>query len=127
MNMNQEKIKDKKIQFYLPVSAQVNNNTIWHREYPYSKGVYDSGGLWAYVRDKSQYEKTQANMSIEKSILECRLNYTKRIGSLYKAIYRGNVYDVSLPDNYEGYAEETKFILTMSVDHNDYKGADVYV
>lgn len=123
MIKNENKIKDKKIQFYLP---QVNEEGIWYKQYPYSQEVFESGGLWSYVRDKTQIEKIQASMSVEKSILECRLNYNPIITNEYKAIYKNQIYDVSLPDNFEGYIEETKFTLTLSVDNNTYTGADVY-
>lgn len=122
MQKNDLKIKDKKVQFYLPV----NEEGMWSRHYPYSRCTHKDGGLWAYIRDKSQIEKIHASMSLEKEILECRLNYNPKINSEYKAIYRNRVYDVSLPDNYEGYTEETKFTLTSSIDNNTYTGDDVY-
>lgn len=118
MNTNQYKIKDKKIQFYLPY--KVDNK--WYKKFPYSEEIFNEGGLWAYIRDKSQIEKLQTNMSLETIILECRLNYNPRINSGFKSIYNGKVYDVGLPDNYEGYTEETKFVLTTSADNNTYEG-----
>lgn len=122
MQKNDLKIKDKKVQFYLPV----NNQGIWSKHYPYTRDSYSDGGLWAYIRDKSQIEKIHASMGLEKAVLECRLNYNPKITSEYKAVYKNQVYDVSLPDNYEGYTEETKFTLTLSIDNNTYLGADTY-
>ena len=118
MNTNQYKIKDKKIQFYLPVKKQGK----WYKNFPYPEEVYNEGGLWAYARDKSQIEKYQTNMSLETEIIECRINYNPIINSGFKAYYKHKIYDVGIPDNYEGYTEETKFILTTSVDNNQYEG-----
>lgn len=118
---NENKIKDKKIQFYLPVKTASG----WRRSYPYSQTMYNGGGLWAYVRTKTQYEKTQSNMAIEKETLECRLNYNPIINQEYKAVYNGKIYDVSLPDGFEWYLDDTKFTLTSSADNTAYEG-DIY-
>lgn len=115
---NENKIKDKKIQFYLP---QKHEN-VWYKHFPYSQEVFNGGGLWAYVRTKTQYEKIQSNIAVEKETLECRLNYNPIINQEYKAVYNNKTYDVSLPDGFEGYLDDTKFILTSSADNTTYEG-----
>lgn len=112
------KIKDKKIQFYLPVQ----NDSVSRRSFPYSPAAYFAGGLWAYVRCLRASEKLSFGATVNDEVYSAELNYNTVIDGRYKAIYRGAVYDVSPADTFEGYVGTTKFTLTRSYDNTEYSG-----
>ena len=124
MNKNPQLIKDKKVQFYLPQIKLETETEITYRKFPYTKAIYDDGGLWAYIRTQSFKEKFQNGYGVELGTKQCTINNNQQINNHYKAIYDGIVYDVSIPDTYEDYVEDMKFVLTEAVDNETYDPED---
>ena len=118
--------KDKKIQFYTPECDEVEGSIVWKKVYPYTQEKYDEGGLWAYVRQLQTSEKFQAGMSVDKAVLKAEINFNSRINNKMKAVFKGEIYDVGLPDDYEFFTDRTNLTLTSSIDNNDYTAEDEF-
>ena len=125
-NIKDAKPKDKKIQYYTPQRDKIDGKIEWKKVYPYDKSKYDEGGLWAYVRQLQASEKFQAGMSVDKTVLKAEINYNKRINNQMKAVFKGEIYDVGLPDDYEFYTDRTNLTLTSSIDNNNYTAEDEF-
>jgi head-tail adaptor len=121
-NKNPQLVKDKKVQFYLPQHNIEADKP--YRKFPYTATVYAEGGLWAHVRSHSFKERFSAGYGVELTVKQCTINNNTEINNHYKAIYNGTVYDVSLPDTYEDYVEDIKFILTETADNQEYSTDD---
>lgn len=118
MSKNPYYVKDKKVQFYLPSYDDINERD--YRKFPYTQTQFTEGGLWAYIRSQSFKEKFQSGYGSELLVKQCIINNNEEINNHYKAIYDGKVYDVSLPDTFEDYVEDIKFILTETADNETY-------
>lgn len=117
------KRKDEKIQVYYAKDIRDEISTVdkYARQFIYGEETFESGGLWANVREMTNTEVVNSGLQIADVNIKFTVNRNRNIDARCKVIYRGKVYDIKSVDNTDFRSREMSFTAVLTSDQTRYE------
>ncbi len=114
--------KTQKLQIYKAQGAKTAEGIVYYKKYPYAKHIHEKGGLWcSAIQKQADEEKINSAVKTVKKIDVRINNHRFAIDNTMKAVFKNEIYDVGVTDEYDFKSKEIKITLTASVDNNEYE------